>query len=53
MLFSMIRDLVGGSLVRKQQNSNISPISQIWFKTKIKQKILSTLICIKWYFDNI
>ena len=29
MLFSMIRDLVGGSLVRKQQNDNISPISQI------------------------
>ena len=36
-----------------QQNNNISLIVQIWFKTKIKQHILSRLICIKWYFDNI
>ena len=36
-----------------QQNNNISLIVQIWFKTKIKQHILSRLICIKWCFDNI
>ena len=52
VLFSVIRDLVGGSLVIKQQNNNIFLISQIWSKTKIKQHILSRLICIKWYFDN-
>ena len=32
-------DLVGGSLVMKQQHNNISLFSQIWFKTKIKQQI--------------
>ena len=44
---------MGGSLVMKQQNNNISLILKIWFKTKIKQQILSRLICIKWYFDSI
>ena len=41
------------SVLDLQQNNSISLILQIWFKTKIKQHILSRLICIKWYFDNI